>query len=1037
MNSPAMKKIFAFVFFICFLNLGKAQFQRLIVNEFSQGTANGEFIELLVVGNKTCTDSTVDLRGWIVDDNNSWHGSEGIAAGHLRFSLNTNWSKVPFGSIILLYNGDDKNDRIKIADDPTDSNKDKVYVVKVLADNNNTRTYIEGDTEANAVPPASANSFASYSTSVSYGKAILGWTNVGLKNGNSDAVIIVDPSSTSTRNKPHFSISYGNARGKLTPTIQVDAVDGQQNCFLIDSLYTRQASWTIGDASTSNSANEETPGAPNTPANKAWIDRMRTVSLGGAAPTINISNSPIQACFSNALQNAALNFTTTNGPTTYSINWNSSPANTLTPATDVSLSGSSINIGIPANLAANTYTGTIEVKNSCATGVGVPFSLVINSAPVRPTLQEITPNTCVTTSGIVVTAPTTGVQYSIDGTNFTNTSTFLGLTPLTTYTVTIKNSTTGCTSNNTITLASLPTAPTNPVLSITQAPTCSITTGTITTVPQTGVTYSIKNEDGTGFKIDNQTSNVFANLIPGKYTVTVTNSIGCIAQTSISVPSAPGAPITPSTTSPINLCQNTTATALQATGTAGSTLQWYIDLSAAPTTTAPIPPTNTPAIFTYYVSQKDNTTNCESAKVPIAITIISTPVLPTVTNTISYCQNATSVALTASGSNGTALLNWYNVATGGISSNIAFKPTTTKIGDSLFYVSQTIDGCEGPRASIKVTVAAAPQAPTTTTPVLYCKNAIATALSATGTNLRWYTSNIGSSVGSATAPTPTTSSIGNTQFFVSQTDNGCESPKTTIVVTVNDIPNTPTATSPINYCKNDISTALSAVGSNLLWYTSPTGVGSSSAPIPDTKNNGNTTYFVTQTANNCESAKLPIAVNIAALPAATISYPNTSFLPSAGLITATQTGTSGGAYSAAPSGLTINSTTGSFNASNSLPNTYTITYSFSNGQCSNSATAVVTIRPSNTEVYIPNTFTPNGDGQNDVFLIYGNTIVSVDLRVFNQWGEAIFESTDKTVGWNGVSKGKLQPVGVYIYAAKVTLSDGTVVNKKGSINLIR
>ena len=61
--------------------------------------------------------------------------------------------------------------------------------------------------------------------------------------------------------------------------------------------------------------------------------------------------------------------------------------------------------------------------------------------------------------------------------------------------------------------------------------------------------------------------------------------------------------------------------------------------------------------------------------------------------------------------------------------------------------------------------------------------------------------------------------------------------------------------------------------------------------------------------------------------------------------------------------------------------------------------------------------------------------------IFNQWGEKIYESNNvsdlKNIGWNGTYKGKPQPVGVYIYVAKFTLTDGSVIDKKGSINLIR
>lgn len=89
------------------------------------------------------------------------------------------------------------------------------------------------------------------------------------------------------------------------------------------------------------------------------------------------------------------------------------------------------------------------------------------------------------------------------------------------------------------------------------------------------------------------------------------------------------------------------------------------------------------------------------------------------------------------------------------------------------------------------------------------------------------------------------------------------------------------------------------------------------------------------------------------------------------------------------------------------------------------------------EIFVPNVFTPNGDGKNDVLKVYGNYIGSVDFRIFNQWGQLIFSTTDVSVGWDGKHKGQLQPVGVYAYTLKLVRLDGTTVTKKGSVNLIQ
>ena len=88
-------------------------------------------------------------------------------------------------------------------------------------------------------------------------------------------------------------------------------------------------------------------------------------------------------------------------------------------------------------------------------------------------------------------------------------------------------------------------------------------------------------------------------------------------------------------------------------------------------------------------------------------------------------------------------------------------------------------------------------------------------------------------------------------------------------------------------------------------------------------------------------------------------------------------------------------------------------------------------------MWIPNTFTPDNNGLNDVFKVYGNGIDKLELTIWNQWGEKIFTTKDKSDGWNGMVNGNPQPTGVYAYVAKVTLMSGKEVMKKGMVNLVR
>ncbi len=90
-----------------------------------------------------------------------------------------------------------------------------------------------------------------------------------------------------------------------------------------------------------------------------------------------------------------------------------------------------------------------------------------------------------------------------------------------------------------------------------------------------------------------------------------------------------------------------------------------------------------------------------------------------------------------------------------------------------------------------------------------------------------------------------------------------------------------------------------------------------------------------------------------------------------------------------------------------------------------------------TDFWVPNAFTPNGDGDNDFFSAYGTTIKKGLLRVYNQWGQLIFETADIKKGWDGKFKGVPQPVGVYAYVVFAEMFNGSSVTDKGFLNLIR
>ncbi|MGD1894579.1 MAG: gliding motility-associated C-terminal domain-containing protein, partial [Cyclobacteriaceae bacterium] len=115
---------------------------------------------------------------------------------------------------------------------------------------------------------------------------------------------------------------------------------------------------------------------------------------------------------------------------------------------------------------------------------------------------------------------------------------------------------------------------------------------------------------------------------------------------------------------------------------------------------------------------------------------------------------------------------------------------------------------------------------------------------------------------------------------------------------------------------------------------------------------------------------------------------------------------------------------------------YQVTYL---GDCDNESAVSneVCLRvPSQAQVFLPNAFTPNGDGLNDVFLYKAALVESVIFEVYNRWGELIFRTNQLDVGWDGTYNGVLASQGTYLYKIDVTDQLGNRFTQQGKVVLL-
>jgi gliding motility-associated-like protein len=258
---------------------------------------------------------------------------------------------------------------------------------------------------------------------------------------------------------------------------------------------------------------------------------------------------------------------------------------------------------------------------------------------------------------------------------------------------------------------------------------------------------------------------------------------------------------------------------------------------------------------------------------------------------------------------------------------------------------------------------------------------------------------------------PAINNTATTNYTFTPNTGQCAS-TTNLTISVN--PNiTPTFT--------PVSAICSGENINTLPTTSNNGITGTWSPVIN--NTTTTNYTYTPTAGQCATTTiLTISVNPNITPIFTPVSPICS----------------GETLNALPT-TSIEGITGTW--SPSLNNTATSTYTFtpSAGQCATTTNLTINVRDGFTTFYAPNAFTPDGNGLNDNFIpiCYGNE--NYNLKIFNRWGELIFETDDISIGWDGRNKGNLIEDGTYLWiiSYRSICRDKKNIKKIGHVTLLK
>lgn len=210
----------------------------------------------------------------------------------------------------------------------------------------------------------------------------------------------------------------------------------------------------------------------------------------------------------------------------------------------------------------------------------------------------------------------------------------------------------------------------------------------------------------------------------------------------------------------------------------------------------------------------------------------------------------------------------------------------------------------------------------------------------------------------------------------------------------------------LKLCKGQGTRPLPVQGQNLLWYTGPMGgAGNPVLPVPSTADTGRMTYWFSQTIRGCESPRLPMEVRVIDKPMFDLG--DAFIIPCGALgivLQVVDDGESDYTWSNGSSEVSIVATT---------RGQYSL---YAENMCGNHRDTTVGVECQDKCVQFPTAFSPNGDGLNDTYqAAVFCPVPKYRLVIYNRNGEIVYQTSDPGGSWNGYFKGKVQPMGAYVY----------------------
>ncbi|PBQ31805.1 hypothetical protein CNR22_08500 [Sphingobacteriaceae bacterium] len=799
------------------------------------------------------------------------------------------------------------------------------------------------------------------------------------------------------------------------------------------------------------------------------------VSTVSIAPSPQVIPSVTQAVCSSTFNafNLNLSWIPTASTPSYAIFWQPIP-NAVSNVTQTSATG----------ITPGVYNATIT---SLPWGCKTNTSFTINPIPTSVSFS-LTGPTMINCFNSSVTRSASPATYSytwlgLTG-NYSGSSATFTLGQAGSWTVNATDPSTGCSGTQTFAITQDITPSTSTVTPLTQNITCSVTsiiTVTATSNPSVNISHYWIAPSGGTLTMNNNPA-TFVPGFPGTYThVTVNNINGCLVSKEFTVSSTAGFP-TFNVTSPQNFTLGCSSKSLavinivnaQTAPTPGGSVSYTLLAPNATTNyITSIQVTYTVSVpGTYTVITKDNTNLCESrlqvsvlqntigpnisANVPLTRLTCYTPSV--VLEGISTNTTPTSFVWSFPGNPGNVASNTIAV----ISNSVAV--TTTLIANYTLTITDDNNSCKS-TSVIAMEQNLFPPVPlisgassiTCNTPTLVLTNQSTSSIPAIFPHplfVQGYTWDGPSPQEEQQLTTTYVAATPGTYTLIARDlNNGCFAVGTKTIDDFRDYPEVTRTVDPfILDCGDNarpiFPDVITQPGLTYSWTTvQGSTVSSTGSKTLSVNRSGQYSIVITNSLNGCSTSAV-VEVISGSLQAAFVSDPITGYAPLA--VTFTNTSFSSSTLTPNENITTYwnfgNATSASSVTQNVVgpvvytqPGTYTTTMYARKGECLDSSMVRISVEiPSTLE--IPNIFSPNGDGSNDLFFLRASNLSAIDIMITDRWGNAVYELKSSTgnVAWDGKNLyGKEAASGVYLYTLKATGTDGSKYDKKGTITLVR